>query len=150
MVSTLDMITDIELDDYTVQTDDLSVEDNYATTPMVAIQPLYEYPDEEEFYASFEKAISDRLLAVQERLSRISTPMLSTQEVQCDTHPYESPRTETLQPVCAPMPLVVSRGESRLSLFGIDWQRVVIFACFTLMCILIGFDLMGLLVLHMR
>src|SRR5579859_3322333 len=111
MISTLVMIADNKLDDYTMQTDNLSAEDSYATIPMVAIRPLYERPDEEELCDAFEEAISDRLVAVQARLSRIGTPALSTQKLPCDTHPYESPRTETLQPAYTPLPLVATRGD---------------------------------------
>src|SRR5947209_2101525 len=97
MISTLYMATDTERDDCAIQTDSLSVEDSYATTPMVAIRPLYQCPDEEALYTSFEEAISDRVVAVQERLSRVSDPAVSTRELQRDTYLYRSPRTETLQ-----------------------------------------------------
>src|SRR5437868_2552868 len=97
MISTLEMITDVELDDYALQTDNVSVEDSYATTPMAAIHPLYQCPDEEELYTSFEAAISDRLVAVQERLSRISDLALNTPELQSEAPAYQHPRTESLQ-----------------------------------------------------
>src|SRR5438105_8916995 len=128
MISTLYMATDTELDNYVIQTDNLSAEDSYATTPMVAIRSLYQPPDEEELYTSFEEAISDRLVAVQQRLSRISDPALSTPELPCNTYSRWNPQTETPQPVYAPIPLVVSRGESMPSPLGTNWQRIVIFA----------------------
>jgi hypothetical protein len=148
MMSTLYRATDVELDDYAIQTDSLQVEDSYDTVPMVAVRPLYQYPDEEELYTSFEEAISDRLLAVQKRLSRISDPALSTPELPCDTYLGWKPQTETYQPAYVPMPLVGSENESRPSLLGTGWQRIVVFASLALMCILIGFDLMGLLALY--
>jgi hypothetical protein len=150
MISTLYMITDTELDSYVIQTDNLSAEDSYATTPMVAMRPLYHPPDEEELYTSFEEAISDRLVAVQERLSRISDSALITQELQGDTYPFQNPRTEMLPPAYTQMPLIITRGKLLSSLLDAGWQRIAIFASLALMCILIGFDLMGLLVLHMH
>ncbi len=150
MISTLYRTTDVELDDYAIQTDNLPFEDSYATLPMVAVQPLFQHPDEEELYTSFEEAISDRLAAVQKRLSRISDPSLNIPEVPYNTYSLWNPQTELPQPVYASRPLVVSRGESRPSLLGTGWQRAALFASFALICMLIGFDLMGLLVLYMR
>jgi hypothetical protein len=150
MISTLYRATDVELDGYAIQTDNLPIEDSYATVPMTAVRPLYQPSDEEELYTSFEEAISDRLLAVRERLSRISDPALSIPEVLCNTYPHWQPQAQTSQPAYISMPLIVSGNESRSSLLDSGWQRIVIFASFALMCILIGFDLMGLLVLHMH
>src|SRR5947209_19455671 len=127
MISTLYRATDVELDDYAIQTDNLPVEDSYATVPMIAVQPLFQRPDEEELYTSFEEAISDRLLAVQQRLSRISDPALSTPELPCNTYSRGQPQTETLRPAYAPPPLVVSTGESMSSPLGTGWQHIGIF-----------------------
>ena len=148
MISTLYRATDVELDDYAIQTDNLPVEDSYATVPMIAVQPLFQRPDEEELYTSFEEAISDRLVAVQQRLSRISDPSLSTPSISYNIDPCWQPQTEISERAYGPMPFVVNRGESNASLLGTGWQRIAVFASFALMCILIGFDLMGLLVLY--
>jgi hypothetical protein len=150
MISTLCMATDAELDNYTVQTDNLSVEDNYATIPMVAIRPLYQQTDEEELYTSFEEAISDRLVALRGRLSRLSDPALSAQGLQYDMNPCLSPQSKDLSAYATiPLP-AVTNDKPRPVLLGTSWQHIVILASLALMCILIGFDLMGLLVLHMR
>lgn len=150
MISTLCIATDAELDNYTVQTDNLSVEDTYATIPMVAIRPLYQQTDEEELYTSFEEAISDRLVALRGRLSHLSDPVLSAQELQRDTNSCLSPQTRDLSAYATmPLPAVIN-DNPRPVLLGTNWQHIVILASLALMCILIGFDLMGLLVLHMR
>src|SRR5437660_12498637 len=96
MISTLSKATDADLDNYTVQTDNLAAEDDYATIPIVAIRPLSQQPDEEELYTSFEDAISDRLVALRGRLSRLSDPTISIQELQRNTGSCLSPRTEDL------------------------------------------------------
>src|SRR5947209_11334470 len=60
-------------DTYAVSTDMASIGDAlYATTPMPAFRPVFQQPNEEELYTSFEEAISDRVLAVNRRLSHLS------------------------------------------------------------------------------
>src|SRR5438132_9883230 len=60
-------------DTYAVSTDMASSGDAlYATTPMPAFRPVFQQPNEEELYTSFEEAISDRVLAVNRRLSHLS------------------------------------------------------------------------------
>ena len=158
MNSILSVATDAELDNYTIHTDNLSLEDSYDTVPVVAIQPLYPQLNEEDLYTSFEEAISDRLMMVRERLSRIST-----QQLQHDTEPLGSTwysQGELLYAEHAQLPQICSdvpwgyRADAgqcaTRSLLGNGRQRMLIFACLALICMLSGFDLMGLLVLHMR
>lgn len=143
MSSTLCVTTDVALGNYALQMDNISVEDSYATAPIVAIQPFYQRLDEEELYTSFEEAISDRLVALRGRLDRIST-----QQLQYNADPVVS------------FPIACKLREGIMSLPALphsavrpsfnEWQRVIIFVSLALMCMMIGFDLMGLLVLHMH
>ena len=143
MSSTLCVTTEVALDNYALQTDNRSVEDSYATAPIVAIQPFYQRIDEEELYTSFEEAISDRLVALRGRLDRIST-----QPLPYNTDPVVSCSTASKLPeVVMPLP-ALPHSAARPS-FN-EWQRVVIFVSLALMCMMIGFDLMGFLVLHTR
>jgi hypothetical protein len=146
MNSTLCVTTDVELDNYVIQTDTMPVEDTYTTIPIVAIQPLYQEPDEEELHTSFEEAISERLVTLRKRLSQTSNALLSTQQLRRDIHPVS---LTTGKYATTPLSVVPS-SVTRPSLLGNESQRVVIFACLALMCMLIGFDLMGLLVLSIR
>lgn len=143
MSSTLCVTTEVALDNYALQMDNMSVEDSYATAPIVAIQPFYQRLDEEELYTSFEEAISDRLVALRGRLDRIST-----QQLQYNTDPVVSFPTACKIPEEV-MPLPALPHSAVGPLFN-EWQQVVMFVSLALMCMMIGFDLMGLLVLHMR
>jgi hypothetical protein len=110
------------------------IENTYATEPMAIVKP--QQMDEEEVYTSFEEAISDRLLALQPRLDRISQPLLDTGAYK--TAVYTGIRNQGQ----------IQKQTKALTITA--WQRITIFACFALMFLLSGFDLMGLLVLHMH
>jgi hypothetical protein len=88
----------------------VALEECYDTTPILAITPLLERPDEEELHTQFEEALYERATAFRSRLKSLR-----------DSAPLRH-RT----------------------------QRVLIYSCSALSLILLGFDLMGLLVLHMR
>jgi len=120
---------------YAVSTDMASIGDAlYATTPMPAFRPVFQQPDEEELYTSFEEAISDRVLAVNRQLSRLS-----------GAHSRVRPRVSQVESG-------VSSRESggALALVGNAWRSVVLLISVALMLVLLGFDLMGLLVLHVH
>src|SRR6266487_6402371 len=57
-------------------------EDIYATSPLVAVRPIYRQPNEEELHSSFEEAISDRVLAVNRQLRRLCVPHSENLSVQ--------------------------------------------------------------------
>jgi len=106
----------------------LTQHDVFATAPMKAV--TYHQENEEELHTSFEDAISDRVLAMNRQLQRLSGSLV---EVRC-TEPH--------------IDVLVKQG-------GFTWRpalplRVWRLAGLALMLVLIGFDLMGLLVLHMR
>jgi hypothetical protein len=125
--------TDVaEFDEKFVQDVITDIESAYATVPTAVVKPAFQRADEEELHTSFEEAISDRLLALHPRLDRISQSLPSA-------HYNETVQCQSVQ--------VQQQG---LSLNANMQQRVTIFACFALMFMLTGFDLMGMLVLHMH
>lgn len=137
MNSTLYLSTDVNSS--CVHTDALMVENMNATVPMAAVQPAYKPLDEEELHTSFEEAISDRLVALHWRLKPLSTSSLSY------THDTIMPSTRPS--VNTPVTQTATCPSSRL---GNIWQRGITCIGLALMLTLLGFDLMGLLVLHMR
>ena len=123
-----DMITDIE--------------SAYATVPTPVVKPPFQQPNEEELYTSFEEAMSDRLIALHTRLDRIS--QLLPGSLSHDTR-------SVLQQNAQAQESGAPQGQTtKLSLHVPIQQRITIFACFALMFLLSGFDLMGFLVLHMH
>src|SRR5258708_31858451 len=133
MNSTLYMSTDVNRS--CVHTDALLVEDINAT----AVQPAYEVLDEEELHASFEEAISDRLVALHWDLKRLSTSSLyyTHDTILPSTRP--SVKTPVTQTATCPSSRLANR-----------WQRGITFIGLALMFMLLGIDLMWLLVLYMR
>ena len=122
-------------DTYAVSTDMASSGDAlYATTPMPAFRPVFQQPNEEELYTSFEEAISDRVLAVNRRLSHLSRAhscvWQSVSQLECGRSSRE-------------------RGGA-FAWVGNAWQSGVRLLSMALMLVLLGFDLMGLLVLRMH
>jgi len=118
------------------------IESAYATVPTAVVKLPFQQPNEEELYTSFEEAISDRLIALHMRLDRISQSLPGT--LPRDTRPVLQENTQALE----------SRAQqgqaTKLSLHVTIQQRITIFACCALMFMLSGFDLMGVLVLHMH
>src|SRR6266702_7089191 len=109
-------------------------EDIYATSPLVAVRPIYRQPNEEELHSSFEEAISDRVLAVNRQLRRLSVPLTDNLSVQ------------------SPTSTVVKRQGllACLTLLGQVSRQAMLLIAIAFMLVMVGFDLMGLLVLHMR
>ena len=142
----------------------------YATVPMKTVHvSSYAHSDDEEVYTSFEQAISARLTMYGYRV-RSTDPLL--------THPYEQCQTEPI--VCEPLFYAAKSGVRQVSVqqttamwnegrnesgsdelgsymkrkgrskSGSTIKRNVLLVCFAIMCTLAGFDLMGLLILHLR
>lgn len=124
----------------------------YATEPMPAIKKLpYQQPDEEELHTSFEEAISDRLLALHCRLSRLSNPTLAVQNAERNTDAILSTNTSIRNTAAARELVQITGVPDRLeNITRPTWKRATIFACSATMFLLLGFDLMGFLVLHMH
>jgi NH3-dependent NAD+ synthetase len=134
MNSILCSSTDTELDIRRITADMPAPEDMYATAPMALLQPAYRQSDEEELHTSFEEAISDRVLAVNRQLQRLSGTLTSTRQVQPQTSSWLKKQVLAL----------------RSSSFEKAWPKGILFAALALILLMAGFDLMGLLVLHMH
>ena len=137
MNSVLCRTTDAALNECLLESDKMSMntahdEESYATAPIAIVQPAS--LDEEELHTLFESAISNRLLAMREQMDRISGPLPYTQ--------LRSDETEVLP--------VVEKQPKRRSVFRHRWHRTLLYCSLGLMLTMIGFDLMGLLVLCTR
>jgi hypothetical protein len=122
-------------------TDTSMVEDWFATMPAIPVVSSQQVPDEEELHTSFEHAISDRLITVNRKLSLISGPLTDPERVHLQAaqelnRSYSMPNVE-----------VTARSTSHASVQG-AWQRSLLLLSLALMFLLVGFDIMGLLVLH--
>ncbi len=111
----------------------------YATIPMIAVEaqsaralsrPVSPDTGEEELHTSFEQAISDRLLALNSRLQRITR----------STDPAFAPPAARLQAEAA------RHSQTR----RLHWRHPLLLASLALMFLLLGFDVMGLLVLYLH
>ena len=135
-------------------TDTPVVKDRFATMPMLPAN-VYQLANEEELHTSFEQAISDRLLVVNRQLSLKSGPLAHTQRLQSNTEPLGQRRQVSHQSFMtnvtpASAPLQQHNEKLFQALLGNVWRRSIIFASITLLLMLLGVDLMGLLVLLMR
>jgi hypothetical protein len=108
---------------------------------MAAILPSYQPPSEEELHTSFEEAISDRVSALRGRLSHQHQSVLYTQYLH-NIDPILRSSKRDHNPT--------TRKQLSLHLPMAGWQRLVSLIGLALIFTLIGFDLMGLLILHMR
>ena len=144
MNSVLCRTTDATLNECLLESDRMSMdvahgrdasgpyEESYATAPMAAVSPVS--LGEEELHTLFESAISSRLSAMREQMDRISGPLPST--------PSRWYETDVLP--------VVAKQPRKLFVFGSSWQRTLLYGSLGLMLTMLGFDLMGLLVLYTR
>lgn len=122
-------------------TDTSMIEDWFATMPAVPAVLSQQVPDEEELHTSFEHAISDRLFIVNRKLSLISGPLTDPERVHLQAtqrlnHSYSIPKVE-----------MTASSTPHASMKG-TWQRGLLLVSVALMFLLVGFDIMGLLVLH--
>src|SRR5205807_1667985 len=97
--------------------------------------------DEEELHTSFEHAISDRLITVNKKLSLISGPLTDPERVHLQitqklVHSHSMPNVG-----------VTADSTPHASMKG-RWRRSLLLFSLALMFLLVGFDIMGLLVLH--
>jgi hypothetical protein len=125
---------EMELDIFCNTTETVTPEDMYATTPLVVVRPTYTQPNEEELHTSFEEAISDRVLAVNRQLRHLSIPLTDCLDVQ-------SP---------ARTPVKLQSLLARLTRPGYASRQALLYVAIALMLVMVGFDLMGLLVLQTR
>ena len=125
---------EMELDSICNTTETAAPEDMYATTPLVVVRPTYTRPDEEELHTSFEEAISDRVLAVNRQLRHLSFPLTDCLVVQSPM--YTPVKAQSLL--------------ARLTRPAYTSRQALLCVAIALMLVMVGFDLMGLLVLHTR
>lgn len=125
---------EMELDIFCNTNETVIPEDLYATTPLVVVRPTYTQPNEEELHTSFEEAISDRVLAVNRQLRHLSNPLTDCMVVQSPTY----------------SPLKVQSLLARLKRPGYTSRKALYYMAIALMLVMVGFDLMGLLVLQTR
>lgn len=121
------------------------VSNEFATAPIPIVMPAYQAPDEEELYTSFEAAMSERISSLHDRLSYLSDPALYARLYAANS------RVQTHKTLSA-SPLVrgVVGEQVKRFLPLRKWQRYLIFVGLALICTMLGFDLMGLLVLSIR
>ncbi|MFL5625223.1 MAG: hypothetical protein ACJ788_06455, partial [Ktedonobacteraceae bacterium] len=109
------------------------------------VAPLSQSLSEEELHTSFEQAISDRLMIVNKQLSRASGPLTHT-NTQCRLI-----NTQSLAHASAINSAVYSIAPEQqhptVRPKGTLWRKLT-YSCLALMFTLLGFDLMGLLILH--
>jgi uncharacterized membrane protein YccC len=106
------------------------VNDAYATEPMCVVLPSTQLPREEEVYSAFEQALSDRQVALHQKLQRLSSAQITTQLKHTLTHQREhSQRSITLQRA---------------------WRLAILSGIFAFIFTLLGFDLFGILLLLLK
>jgi hypothetical protein len=126
------------------------VDDRLATEPMTAVQPAEWQVSEEELHRFFEQAMSDRVQAISACLKRVSGPLTHQPHTTGDGEGLVPARgTSTFGSVL--VPLAGTRGAGMWpSLLSNPWQCAITLVSLALLLLMSGFDLMGLLVLHMR
>ena len=120
-------------------TDALAVEESYVTAPMPVVRVADQLFDEEALHTSFEESLSERQRALQWRQSLLSDASLRS--LQC---------TDALDQSCLSSIELSASTHAGLSSRPRTWRRRLIFTGLALICVMIGFDLMGLLVLHLH
>lgn len=121
--------TDVILQDISAET-----EDRYATVPLSIVVPKQPAVDEDTLHASFDAALSHRLTALHNHWNGGSS-----QHTQLDT----TESRVAIQPSVSTEPLTSCTAQS-----AYVWPQRIIYSCLVLILLMVGFDLMGLLVLH--
>lgn len=129
------------------------VDNGFATMPSLAAVPApapvptYRPLDEEELHTSFEQAISDRVLAVERMLHLHSHAHVVSGLLEQQTAPLAHPTPASQQ---QPEVIEQPRRKPLALLSNKLWLRGLTYASLALLFMLVGFDLMGLLVLFAR
>ena len=134
MNSILHNPAETELDIRCITTDTGATEDIYSTTPLTITRSLYRQSNEEELHSSFEEAISDRVLVLNRQLRRLSIPLTENLSVQ-------SPSSSVVK---------MQGLSARLTSLGRASRQTMLSLAIAFMLVMVGFDIMGLLVLHMQ
>ena len=106
-------------------------EDMYSTTPLIVMRSMYRQPNEDELHSSFEEAISDRVYALNKQLRRLSVPLIDNVPVQSSMYSHvELPAKPT-----------------HFTLLSPGSRQVMLLITIAFMLLMVGFDVMGLLIL---
>lgn len=129
-----------------------TTEELYATLPMNVVHvPSSAHSDEEEVYTSFEQAMNARLIALYGYRTRSRASIRPVQSTLRQTGPIVHDCFST-----SLIPFSYSSYTQEVhKASGIQeaikrTRRNMLLICFAIMCVLAGFDLMGLLILHLR
>ncbi len=109
-------------------------QDLFATAPMKAMQREFDWQREEEVYTSFEAAISNRVLALKERHIHTYSGTGASESIKPSLRTLARSATTFWHTVCS----------RRV------WRRGLLHVVLALVLMLVGFDLMGLLILFAR
>ena len=112
-------------------TETAASEDMYSTTPFIVMHSIYRQPNEDELHSSFEEAISDRVIALNKQLRHLSVPLIKNVSVQSSMR----------------LQVKLQSNPTHFTLMRSGSRQVVLRITIAFMLIMIGFDLMGLLVL---
>ena len=112
-------------------TETATLEDKYSTTPLIMMRSIYRQSNEEELHSSFEEAISDRVFALNKQLRHLSVPLIANVSAQSS--------------MCAEVKLQSS--PTRFTLLRPGSRQIMLLIAIAFMLIMVGFNLMGLLVL---
>lgn len=117
--------------------------DPYATIPLPITTSRSALFDEEELYTSFEQALSGRLAELNWRLSRLESIPPSPHNTDSLVLTHSALRDALFQ---------VQQQARKRRIFPLlrCWQQIVIFTSLAVMFTLLGFDLLGLLILVQR
>ncbi len=121
-------------------------DDQFATQPVPTVETADEQLSEEELHALFEQAMSDRMQAISACLSPISGQLTHRPNT---THHWWDVSSVEVEPSTEQSRQCSAAG-TWSSLLNTAWQRGITLACLALMLVMSGFDLMGLLILHIR
>jgi hypothetical protein len=120
-----------EADIRCMTTETTALEDIYSTTPLITIRSIYRQSNEDELHSAFEEAISDRVFALNERLRRLSVPLIDNVPVKSSMYLH----------------VELPAKPAHFTLLSPGTRRVMLLITLAFMLIMIGFDLMGLLIL---
>ena len=120
-----------ELDIRCMTTETAASEDMYSTTPLIVMRSIYRQPNEDELHSSFEEAISHRVFALNKQLRYLSVSLTDNVSVHSSMCPQV--KRQSKQP--------------HFTLLIPGSRQVILLITIAFMLIMVGFDLMGLLIL---
>ena len=106
-------------------------EDMYSTTPLIMMRSIYRQSNEDELHSSFEEAISERVFALNKQLKHLSVSLIDNVSAQSS--------------MCAVVKL--QNNPTHFTLLRPGLRQVMLLTAIAFMLIMVGFDLMGLLLL---